>query len=239
MRKGSGRTTKVENKGDFQVQLSDDISAPAAFGLFTAFQFHRLQNTVHDLASPKAMAHAGRLLHSAGAGPSPNVASVALTSNKKLKVTLPDASPAAPAFSHGVAYFARPFVQRWVAVATGMSTGMRGPPKDVHYLSRVMMEGGIGTCWGVPIFHFTGKELDHSPSDSVGSPRSPRKGQGKKGQQSSSSSSSGSQRPKRSQEYALIFRFWQEDRQKHGGLTLAGNEYPAGPMGTDVIGTVA
>ena len=143
-------------------------------------------------------------------------------------MTLPDNSPAAPAFCHGLAYFARPFVQRWVAVATGLSTGLRGPPRDVHYLPWVMMEGRIGTCWGVPIFHFTGKEVDHTPSDSVGSPRSPRKGKGKKGQ-GSSSNSTGSQRPKRDQEYALVFRFWQEDRIKHGRLTLAGNEYPAGP----------
>ena len=193
---------------------------------------------MHDLNSPNAMAHAGRLLHSAGVGLTRNAASVALSGSKKLKVTLPDNSSAAPAFCHGVAYFARPFVLRWVAVATGLSTGMRGPPKDVHYLSRVMMEGGIGTCWGVPIFHFTGKEVDHSPSDSVGSPRSPRKGQGKKGQ-GDSSSSSGSQRPKRNQEYARVFRFWQEDRIKHGGLTWAGNGYPAGPTGADVIGTVA
>ena len=38
---------------------------------------------------------------------------------------------------------------------------------------------------------------------------------------------------------ALIFRFGQEEKIKQGGLQLAGNEYPAGPTGTDIIGTVA
>ena len=44
---------------------------------------------------------------------------------------------------------------------------------------------------------------------------------------------------RRTQEYALIFRFWQEEKNKQGVLELAANEYPAGPTGADNIGTVA
>ena len=94
----------------------------------------------------------------------------------KLRVTLPNDSTIAPGFTHGAAYFARLFVQRWVAVACGMGSGLRGPPRDIHSLSRVSMAGAIGTTWGVPIFHFTGKEIDHGPSDSAASPRGPRGG---------------------------------------------------------------
>ena len=149
----------------------------------------------------------------------------------QLRVTLPDDSTIAPTFAHGVAFFARPFVQRWIAVCAGMGTGLVGPPRDVHFLSRVSMEGAIGASWGVPIFHFTGKEIEHGGSSTLGSPRSEKA----KKERESGSRTSSSGRDLRTQEYALVFRFWKDDKSRKGGVQMAGNEYPAGPTGSEVI----
>ena len=187
------------------------------------------------------MAQAGRLLASqdAGGGGDPSV-SFHHTSNgmPQLRVTLPDDSTISPGFTHGAAYFARPFVQRWVAVACGMGTWLVGAPRDVHFLSRVSMEGAIGSSWGVPIFHFTGEEIEHGPTTVSGTPRSPRGKKAKK-KRGDGSRTSSSGRDLRTQEYALIFRFWKDDKNLRGGVQMAGNEYPAGPTGSDVISFVS
>ena len=152
----------------------------------------------------------------------------------QLRVTLPDDSSIAPPFAHGVAFFARPFVQRWIAVCSGMGTGLVGPPRDVHYLSWVSMEGAIGTAWGVPIFHFTGKEIEHSSNEGSSSTASPRQKKQKKNRDGGHRTSN-SGKDLRTQEYALVFRFWKDDKSRKGGVPMTGNEYPAGPTGSEVI----
>ena len=166
------------------------------------------------------MAQAGRLLASqdAGGGGDPSVSLHHTIQGKpQLRVTRPDDSTIAPAFPHGIAFFARPFAQRWIAVCGGMGTGLVGPPRDVHFLSRVSMEGAIGTSWGVPIFHFTGREIEDGAPSAAASPRSPRGKKAKKARGDGSRTSS-SGRDLRTQEYALIFQFWKDDTYRKGGV---------------------
>ena len=79
-----------------------------------------------------------------------------------------------------------------------------------------------------------GEEIEHGVPSAAASPRSPRGKKAKKDRGDGSRTSS-SGRDLRTQEYALVFRFWKDDKSRKEGVQMAGNEYPAGPTGAEVI----